>query len=335
MIRAGIVGLGRWGQRLVTALGTEHHSHPSSEIQFVKAYARSPAKVEGFCRSNLLQLCASFDELINAPDIDAIVLATPHSQHVDQVRAAAAAGKHVFVEKPFALDLRGAREAVAACRHAEVSLAVGFNRRFLPAYREMDRRLNAGDIGLALHIEGNFSGPFGYSYDSTMWRGTASENPAGGMAAMGIHVLDAMVHLMGEVKSVQVMSTRRVLKAEIDDTTGVALRFRSGATGYLSTLMATASHWRLHLYGAEGWITVNDEMNLECKNLKGETSAQGFPRTDIERLELEAFAAEIAGQDSYPVSASEIFAVTAAFEAISESARRAGESVEVGSVPDE
>ena len=83
-----------------------------------------------------------------------------------------------------ALTLKEAQEAVAACAAAGVVLALGFNRRFLPAYRALCENFRSDVLGEALHIEGNFSGSFGYGYTAEMWRGSASENPAGGMAAM-------------------------------------------------------------------------------------------------------------------------------------------------------
>src|SRR5580700_6199518 len=104
MIRAGIVGLGRWGRSLVASVPGK-----SEEIGFVVACTRTRASAEDFCREHRLPLVDSYEEVVRRPDIDAVVLATPHSLHEAQVRAAIAAGKHVFVEKPLTLDLKTAR----------------------------------------------------------------------------------------------------------------------------------------------------------------------------------------------------------------------------------
>ena len=323
MIKAGIVGLGRWGQRLVNAVSQ------STEIQYVSAVTRSPDKAKKFCSERNIQLEQEYSDLLKNPSIDAIVLATPHSQHVDQIKAAAAVGKHVFVEKPFALDSDLALQAIQACEAQRVILAAGFNRRFLPAYQYMDQQLNTRELGQGLHIEGGFSGPFGFSYHPGMWRGTLNENPAGGMAAMGIHVLDAMIHLIGPVESVHALSSRQILDGEVDDTTSVMLKFNSGATGYLSTLMATAQVFRLQLYGSKGWLSIRDHETLEKKTIAGEITTEKFQPMDIERLEQDAFAKAITGVEQYPVQPSEILNGVATMEAITESALNDGQKVRV------
>jgi predicted dehydrogenase len=85
--------------------------------------------------------------------IDAVVLATPHTQHCEQIVAAARARKHVFVEKPLGVSHEEARKAAAACAKHQVTLAVGYNWRFQPALREIRRLLADGRLGKLLHIE--------------------------------------------------------------------------------------------------------------------------------------------------------------------------------------
>ena len=86
MVRAAIVGLGSWGQTLVDSVQGK-----CAEIRFTAAYTRTPANVEGFCRHHDILIAASFDELLADRAIDAVVLATPHSQHEEQIKQAAAA----------------------------------------------------------------------------------------------------------------------------------------------------------------------------------------------------------------------------------------------------
>src|ERR1700730_3582038 len=99
MLRAAIVGLGRWGRSLVTSVQGK-----SSDIRFVVAHTRTRDKAEAFCHDNGVPLVDSFEAIVGNSDVDAVVLATPHSQHAAQMKAAAAAGKHIFVEKPITLD---------------------------------------------------------------------------------------------------------------------------------------------------------------------------------------------------------------------------------------
>ena len=130
MLNAAIVGLGRWGQRLVESVSTP----PSSAVRFTHAVVRTPAKAADFCKRHRLTV-TSFETVLR--EVDAVVLATPHSQHADQVVRAARAGKHVFVEKPFTLDVESALAAAGACQQAGVVLGLGHNRRFLPAVAQM------------------------------------------------------------------------------------------------------------------------------------------------------------------------------------------------------
>ena len=90
---------------------------------------------------------SSYGDVLADPNIDAIVLATPHSQHHAQILRAARAGKHVFVEKPITLTRKTPKRRSAACRAAGVTLGMGFNRRFAPAFAEVVRRVRAGDVG--------------------------------------------------------------------------------------------------------------------------------------------------------------------------------------------
>src|SRR5215510_15294192 len=132
MLSAAIVGLGWWGKTLVSAIQGK-----SDAIKFVVGATRSREKAEEFCREHRIVLVDDYDRVLADPTVDAVVLATPHSQHGDQVRRAAAAGKHVFCEKPFTLTADDARRAVDAATKAGIVLAVGFNRRFHPSRQEM------------------------------------------------------------------------------------------------------------------------------------------------------------------------------------------------------
>jgi predicted dehydrogenase len=104
VIRAAIVGLGRWGRTLVGAVQGK-----STEFRFTVGYSRTPASAAPFCAEHDIAYCDDLDQLLADPAVDAVVFATPHSQHGEQVERAAA-GKHVFMEKPFTLDVRAARK---------------------------------------------------------------------------------------------------------------------------------------------------------------------------------------------------------------------------------
>ncbi|MBE0624245.1 MAG: Gfo/Idh/MocA family oxidoreductase [Burkholderiales bacterium] len=325
MLNFAIVGLGRWGQRLLDAVRTP----ASAKLRCTRAVAARPDKLRGYCGARELILSADLAQALADPQLDAVVLATPHSLHAEQVIAAAKAGKHVFVEKPFTLDAASARAAADACRAAGVVLAPGHNRRFLPAFVEMQRIVAAGELGEILHLEGNFSGNFGLGYEPGVWRATQAESPAGGMTATGIHIIDAFVALAGPISSIRCESQRKVLAVDLDDTTSAFARFASGATGCMSTLTATGRIVRLQVFGTRGWLHLLDHRILEICDIEGRVRRIEYPQLDIERAELEAFADAIAGVAAYPVPVEEAIHGVAVMQAAIRSAADEGSRVAV------
>jgi len=297
MIQAAIVGLGTWGQHLVSAVQGK-----SDAIRFTAGATRTPQKAADFCRAHGIRLVSNFDELLKEGSIDAVVLATPHSTHAEQIAAAAEAGKHVFVEKPLGLSRAECERAVAVCAERKVTLAVGYNWRFQPALREVKRMLEDGRLGKLLHVEGNFCGPSAYRFRREHWRQDRDEVPAGGMTGRGVHVVDAMLYLAGRIDSVVAQSARLVQDFGADDTTSMLFRFASGATGYLGTVIATAETWRMQVFGSNGWAEVGDVEHLHTWSLrtcfvdranlavKHRPVVTEFEKTSTERAELENFA---------------------------------------------
>ena len=300
MIRAAIIGLGTWGQHLVRNV-----QGISSTIQFTAFATRTPAKAAEFAAANGLRMLENYEAALADPDIDAVVLATPHRQHTDQIVAAAAAGKHVFSEKPLGVNATEAARAAQACADAGVTLGVGYNWRYQPALREIRRLIDDGTLGRVLHLEGNFCGPSAYRFPQGHWRHDRQEGPAGGMTGRGVHVVDAMLYLAGHIEQVTAQSFRLVQDFGMDDTTSMLLRFASGATGYLGTVIASAETWRLQVFGSNAWVEVGDVEHLTtwdlriCKIDRANIGAKhppeviSFPKTSTERAELEDFAAHI------------------------------------------
>ncbi|MBI0435508.1 Gfo/Idh/MocA family protein [Roseomonas sp. KE0001] len=296
-LRAAIVGMGRWGRTLAESVQDE----AGAGIRFVAGSTGTPEKASDWAASKGIRLLPDYPAVLADPEVEAVVLATPHGQHAEQVIAAARAGKHVFVEKPFTLSKASAEAAVTACREAGVVLALGHNRRFLPGVAELRAMLGDGRIGTLLHVEGQFSGPGAIAYRPGMWRADRHESPLGGMGGMGIHMIDMMINLAGPITEVTVHSTARVLENGLDDTTAMLCRFTSGATGTFATLAYAPRCWRVALYGSEGWAELSDHEHLVYRPREGEGFVRDFPKVDIERAELAAFAAAVRGDAAYPL----------------------------------
>jgi len=174
MIRAAIVGIGRWGRMLVNSVQGK-----STAIRFTAGYTRTRASAEAFCADNGIALKDDLDAILADPAIDAVVFATPHSQHAAQIERTAAAGKHVFMEKPFTLDVKSAEAALDAVARAGVVLGVAYPRRFHPAMIELKARVQDGRLGILSHCESAQTAPAGLLMPRDYWRGDPQEAPAG------------------------------------------------------------------------------------------------------------------------------------------------------------
>jgi predicted dehydrogenase len=330
MINAAIIGIGRWGQNLVNSVQGK-----SDLIRFVAGATRTPEKAKEYAAKQGITLYDSYAQVLANPKIDAVVLATPHTRHAEQIVAAAKAGKHVFCEKPFALTVASAKTAVRACEKAGVTFGVGFNWRFQPALQEIRRMLEDGRLGKLLHLEGNFCGPSVYRFGKDHWRQARNEGPAGGMTGRGVHVVDAFLYLAGRVRSVHAQSLRRALNYGLDDTTSMLFQFRSGATGYLSTIIATAETWRMQVFGSKGWAEVGDVEHLTTWDLKvcfvdpqnltvhGKPQIMRFDPLSTERAELENFARAATERQPLAVAGGDEQHGVEVFEAILKSAKTA------------
>ena len=316
MLRAAICGAGHWGTRLIESVHGK-----SLKIGFTAAVTRNPAARRNLSERFGLALTPSYAEVLADPTIDAVVLATPHSQHASEIAAAAKAGKHVFCEKPFTLTLTDAEVAIATCRAAGVTLQVGFNRRYAPAYADMTRRIKMGEIGVLRHIEGHFSGPPSYQTDPANWRSNQTESPGGAMTARGVHVVDSMVHIAGPVAQVFSFSSRLHHDIDVDDTTSCLVRFARGVTGYLGTLHAASQFYRIHVFGSNGALEIRGETELLASDLAGNVRRHNYDAVDKECAELEAFADAVAGGVSFVIAPAEIVNTVAVTEAVVASAR--------------
>ena len=326
MIRAAIVGIGRWGRTLVGAVQGQ-----SNVFRFTAGHTRTPARAESFCAEHGIALKDNLDAILADPAIDAVVFTTPHSEHGPQVERAAASGKHVFMEKPFTLDRASAARALDAVARAGVVLGVAYPRRFHPAMRELKARIDDGRLGTIAHCYAEQNGPAGLFMDPASWRAEASEAPAGGMTAMGVHNLDAMIHLFGRIDEVYATSIRRAIAYDAEDTTSAIFGFANGISGTLLTSLITAVTYRLAVFGTKGCaelLTPNFDFRFSPTPSAPPTGRNVAAELEIIQnrgfntllAELEAFAAAIRGEAPYPIPAEEVLHGVVVFEAIIRSA---------------
>ena len=313
MIRAAIVGLGRWGRNLVESVQGR-----SGRLQFTHAVVRRPDEAREFAARHALQVTTDFGGVLAERNVQAVVLTTPHTQHTRQIVQAAAAGKAVFCEKPLALTRADAGRAIEACRSAGVALGLGYNRRFWPSMLELQRIVRGGELGEILHLEGHFSN------ESTRrfyrgWRESEDESPAGGLTATGVHVLDAFIALAGRVRRVSARLTAREPAPEPVDTLSVFLEFENRASAVLCGVRTTAQFWRVHVFGTNGSAEALEDTEVVLRMTDTAPRRSTFGRVDALQLQLEAFAESVETGAPYPIPDGQMLDGVAAFEAIVQS----------------
>jgi predicted dehydrogenase len=306
-------------------------------VQFVAGATRTVTpEVQAFAETQQLRLADSFEALLADREVDAVVLATPHSMHAPQVVAAAEAGKHVFCEKPFALTRRDAEAAVDATRRAGVTLGLGYNRRFHPEMTKLREQIRSGDLGIILHVEATMTFPNALLLKATQWRAHRDETPCGGLTPMGVHAIDGMIDLCGTIDTVYCQSFRRAVEVDSDDTTSMLFRMTDGMSGYLGTMTATGPGFSFHVYGSKGSVRLEGMTHVAgasseerrtrlfgtCKfqPIKGPAEVWEAARLDVTRASLEAFARAARGGAPYPIPLDEMIHGAAVTEAVVRSA---------------
>jgi predicted dehydrogenase len=316
VINAAVIGLGRWGKSLVTAIQGK-----SERIRFVHGVSKEPGDVRAFAQKHDFRLSTEFADAISDPQVQAVFLATPHSLHVEQVIAVARAGKAVWCEKPLALTRADAARAVGACREAGVPLGSGNNKRCFASMRELKRVVDSGALGDILHIEGHFTNEHSIRV-SGGWRDDPREAPAAGMTGAGLHVLDAFVNLAGPLKRVDAKLTARKPPPDPRDAIAVLTEFVSGATGVMATVRAGPAFWRVHVFGTRGWAEARDEDTLMVAPVGEKPNTQTFAHVDSLLVLSNAFADAVEGLAPFIVSPAQMLDLIGAFEAVVASVER-------------
>ena len=310
MINAAIVGIGWWGQKIVTAVQGK-----STRMRFVRGVSKEPDAVRDFTARHGILLTTELDDVLRDPQVQAVVLATPHSLHTEQIVACAKAGKAVFCEKPLALKAADAKRSVEACQQAGVLLGIGTNKRFWPCMRELRKVVDSGVLGRLLHVEGHYSNEHTGKHFSS-WRTNPAEAPAAGLTGSGIHVLDALVSYAGPARKIHAQVLSLQPQPSPLDTITVMFEFERGLSGTLAAIRSTPFYWRIHVFGNAGSAEALGENELVVR-LNGK-APERFTYEPVDSLaaEFEAFADAVAGRATYPVSAEEMIATIAAFEAV-------------------
>jgi predicted dehydrogenase len=301
MLNAAVVGLGWWGKQIVKCLVD------SNRIRVTHGVDLAIENLADFGRDYQLILRSSLDEVLQDPEVDAVILVTPHSLHEEQVLASIAAGKQVFCEKPLTLTGAGAERILAACEEAGIVLGIGHERRFEPAMEEVLAMIGNGKLGQILHMEANVSHNLFAHANPENWRVNKKDAPAGAMTALGIHLTDLFISFAGRPLQVRAKTAKVFDQALADDHVSVQIDFLSGATASLTCLSTTPFYGRLSVFGTAGWIEVRENGNVDwglpsevvISDSEAKRVTTSHPASNTVAKNLESWAAAVAGEATY------------------------------------
>ncbi len=253
-LELGIIGAGRIGQ-----LHAEHFRRriPSAEVVMVADVAEGMARACA-TRYNIPAFTSDYHDILERRDIEAVVICSSTDTHARIIEEAAAAGKHIFCEKPIALDLPSIDRALAAVREARVKLQIGFNRRFDASFRRVRQVIEQGEIGRPhlLHITSYDPAPPPLAYIRV----------SGGLFLdMMIHDFDMARFLTGSEAEEAFALADALIDPAIGeagdvDTAIVTLRFMNGVIATISNSRQASYGYdqRVELLGSKGAIAIDN-----------------------------------------------------------------------------
>ncbi len=322
MLSVAVAGFGWWGRHIIARL--------SENTKLTVVLVIEPeAGLHHEIASLGLPVATEFNAAILQDDVDAIILTTPHMYHEEQVLACAAAGKHVFCEKPLGMTAAGAGRSVAACRDANVVLGIGHERRFEPAMIKLKSMIDARELGTIMHVEAAFSHDKLIDIPDGSWRTSKADSPGAGMTGMGIHLTDLLLWMFGRVETIQALTRDRLLGWSTGDMVVAQLGFEQGMTASLQAILATPHFMRFHVFGSKKWVEVRNDTHPDTPGGKthvivGTSGAlpvtESIDWSDAVTANLESFAAAINGSVPYPWTDEQLIHNIEIFEGIIKSA---------------
>lgn len=338
-VRLAPVGLGRWARVLARAAAR------SELIELHSCYSRSDENRKRFmAECGVRRSAASYDELLDDPDVEGLVLTTPNDTHAELIVEALDAGKPVYVDKPVSQTLEDALTIKGAVERAGLPFAVGHSARRLSGCRVMKDRIDDGTLGGVTLAEANFSNERGLELTPDSWRWYLDKTPGGPLIQLGVHHADNLQYLLGPVAAVSAVQRKLYTPSEVPDATMAMLEFESGALGYLGCGWASPGVYQIRLQGTERNLQYDldftqwdesHEADLHSRLVEqryGQTDRTpvDLPSTDMFREQLEEFALATRGRREIEVGIDEALRALAVVHTAIESNRRGAAQVEVG-----
>ena len=246
-----------------------YHARAIAEIPDARVaglVSRTPANAQTLITETGIPACpvfATVAEAVKAPGVDAVVITTPSGAHLEPALTAAAAGKHVVVEKPLEITGPRCQQIIDACDRAKVQLCTIFPSRFADSNVTLKAAVDAGKFGrLTLGEASNKWWRSQAYYDEGGWKGTQALDGGGAVMNQAIHNVDLLLWMMGPAASVcGLTATLAHERIEVEDTAVAAIRFRSGALGLLTATTSVHPGYpkQIAIHGDKGSAVIEQE----------------------------------------------------------------------------
>ncbi|MFT5468581.1 MAG: UDP-N-acetyl-2-amino-2-deoxyglucuronate dehydrogenase [Verrucomicrobiales bacterium] len=256
-MKFGIIGAGMianfHAQAIKAMAGGELHS----------IFGRRAEAVEESAKEHGCKGFTNLDEFLADPELEIVTIATPSGAHLEPALAAAAAGKHIVCEKPLEVTPERIDQMIEACAKAGVTLSGIFNRRFHPAMEVFKKAVDGERFGTLTMADAKVKWFRDQAYyDSGAWRGTWALDGGGALMNQSIHLIDQLIYLVGDVKSVCAsMGCLAHTGIEVEDTAVAMLEFKNGARGVIqgATTCWPGHPAEVNLSGDKGSVFLADE----------------------------------------------------------------------------
>ncbi|MBB6324605.1 putative dehydrogenase [Algoriphagus iocasae] len=215
-----------------------------------------------------------FDEFLKIPELDVVCICTPSGMHLEPSLASAKAGKHILVEKPIEINLDRTDQLLESCRENGVQLAVIFQNRFSEDYVQLKKAVDQGVFGKLLmgNAYVNWFRDDAY-YGTSKWKGTLKGDGGGALINQGIHTIDLLLDLMGDVSAVFGQVQTALYPIEGEDLGTAIVNFKSGALGNITSATSLYPGYpeKIEVFGTKG-SAILEAGKLVAWNIKGDDS---------------------------------------------------------------
>ena len=233
-----------------------------SGVEIAAIFGANADKVARLCREHGATPYHDFEAFLAHRPMDLVVIGSPSGLHATHGTAAARRGLHVLTEKPIDISTERADALIEAAQRSRVKLGVIFQDRLKPDIRRLKHWLDSGLLGKPLFADARVKWfrPPEY-YGNSKWRGTFALDGGGALMNQGVHTVDLLLWLLGDVTRVQARTATALHKIEAEDTAVAILEFASGALGILQATTAAYPGYprRVEISGTEGAVILEHD----------------------------------------------------------------------------